>query len=108
MPKKIREESDTRIQLILSLNKEFENITSQKVEIEEITAKAELLVSLHEQERLWGSLDEAYRIAALSYARAGRAWDAVKWTMKSTEVYLITSGSRERVVNDLKAMGELL
>ena len=70
-------------------------------------SKAELLVSLYEQEKLYGAMEDPYRIAALSYAKAGKVWEAVKWTMKATEAFLIAEGSREKMVQDMKEMGEI-
>jgi len=96
-----------RINLILQLNKEFEKITSSSKVIQDMISKAELLVSLYEQEKLYGAMEDPYRIAALSYAKAGKVWEAVKWTMKATEAFLIAEGSREKMVQDMKEMGEI-
>ncbi|KAH8591234.1 hypothetical protein B0O99DRAFT_632945 [Bisporella sp. PMI_857] len=104
MPRAFRKESDARIKLILSLNKEFENIIKADFEIEDMLGKAELLVSLYEQERLTGSMEDPYRIATLAYAKAGHSSEAVKWTMKATEAYLISEGNRQRIVKDLELL----
>ena len=104
MPSIFREESDLRIKQILKLNKEFDDISSTSKAIQDMIPKAELLVSLYEQERLTGSMEEPYRIAAMSYAKAGRIWEAVKWAMKATDAYLITEGSRESMIEELKGM----
>ena len=39
---------------------------------------AELLISLYEQERMWGPIAEAYALAALEYNGIGQAWTAQK------------------------------
>ena len=65
-------------------------------------AKAELLVSLYEQEDLWVTIEVAYRVAALSYTKAKKPWEAVKWTMKATEAWVLSDGSRDALMEDLE------
>jgi len=96
-----------RIKLILQLNKEFEDITTSNKAIQDIVPKAELLVSLYEQEKLYGAMEDPYRIAALSFAKVGKVWEAIKWTMKATEAFLIAEGSREKIVEEMKGNGAL-
>jgi len=107
MPEAFRKESDMRVKLILQLNKEFEDITNRSKVIQDSIPKAELLVSLYEQERLSGAMEDPYRIAALSFARVGRVWEAVKWTMKATEAFMIAEGSRDKIVEEMKENGHL-
>ena len=82
----------------------------QEEDVEEMVAKAELLVSLYErkQERLSGSMEDAYLIAALSYAKSKKGWQAMKWAMRATEAYLFTELSRERVVGEMAELNNRL
>ena len=96
-----------RIKLIVQLNKEFEGISRSSKAIEDMIPKAEVLVSLYDQEKLYGAMEDPYRIAALSFMKAGRVWEAVKWTMKATEAFLIAEGNSQSMVNDMKEMGQL-
>jgi len=108
-----RNESDRRIALILQIKSEFDNIMDvdqdeEEEDVEEMVAKADLLVSLYEQERLSGSMEDAYRIAALSYAKSRKGWQAMKWAMKATEAHLFTELSRERVVGEMAELNDRL
>lgn len=98
----MRAESDRRIKLIVDIKPEFNTIIDADYSsLDEKIAKAEFLVSLHEQERLYGSMEDVYRIAALSYSKAGRMWEALKWTMKATDAYLFTEAGREPIVREI-------
>ncbi|KAG9247959.1 hypothetical protein BJ878DRAFT_413818 [Calycina marina] len=97
-----RAESDMRIELISSLAAELEQeIPSASNSSGNLVPKAELLVSLYEQERLDSSMEEPYRLAALANAKLGKVWEVVKWTMKATEAMIISEGSRARMVDEL-------
>ncbi|CZR54914.1 uncharacterized protein PAC_04799 [Phialocephala subalpina] len=65
---------------------------------------AELLVGLYEQERLYASVADAYRIAALAYAAKGMEWKAVMWAMRAVEAGLIHDGPRGDGVLDMKRL----
>jgi len=73
---------------------------------QELTAKVgrtELLVSLSEQERLFGSMGEPYLALALAYNAIGREWEAEKWAMKATDELLLSEGPKDEKVRE--AMG---
>lgn len=63
---------------------------------------AELLVSLYEQERLYASISDAYRLAALAYSSVGNEWLAVKWAMKALEGALILDEPMAVEVQDME------
>ncbi|KUJ08751.1 SET domain-containing protein [Mollisia scopiformis] len=65
---------------------------------------AELLVGLFEQERLYASIVDAYRVAALAYAAKGMEWRAVMWAMRAVEAGLIHDGPRGAGVLDMKRL----
>ena len=66
---------------------------------------AELLVSLYEQERMWGPIAEAYAFAALEYNGAGDPWTAQKFARLSVEAGLIYGGPHD---DDVGQMEQLL
>ena len=69
---------------------------------------AELLISLYEQERLWASVADGYRLAALCAASVGNNWRAVKWAMRAVETGLIHDGpGDEEVVGEPEGALEL-
>jgi hypothetical protein len=104
MPETLIKESDARISLIQSLSIEFDGFEQGELPIEDMIAKAKLLVSLYEQERLWLMIEQAYRILALSYVKAGRTWNAMKWIMKATDAYILSEGTRNTMINDIERM----
>ena len=61
---------------------------------------AELYISLHEQEELWGMMYEAYAYAAQEYNGVGDPWTAIKYAMLAVEFGVTAvgpSGSRSLV-----------
>jgi hypothetical protein len=52
----------------------------------------ELLISLYEQKRLYGSIAEAYVLAALAYNAVDSEWMATKNGMKALETGIINDG----------------
>ena len=93
--------SDERIRLIVKLTEILEDWNSDR---KATPAMADLLVSLYEQERLYASIADAYRLAALAYNAVGNEWTAVKYAMKAVEVGIINSGPQDV---DVKDSGEL-
>jgi hypothetical protein len=65
---------------------------------------AELLISLYEQERLWASVADGYRLAALCAASVGNNWRAVKWAMRAVETGLIHDGPGDEEVGDVRRL----
>ncbi|KAH8889275.1 SET domain-containing protein [Thozetella sp. PMI_491] len=68
--------SDDRITQIRSLLPEFK---SYKAGSRATPSMAELLISLYQQENLWGPMYEAYTYAALEYNGVGEPWTATKY-----------------------------
>lgn len=102
-------ESNRRITHIKKLTEAFEETDTTerqggKRKMKGTPEMAELLISLYEQERLYASVAEAYRLAALSYSAVGNEWVAVKWAMKAVETGLIHDGPRGGEVLDMKRL----
>ena len=74
--------SDSRINQIDALVKE---LRSYKPESQATPEMAELLISLYQQENLWGMMYEAYTYAALEYNGAGQPWTAIKYARLAIE-----------------------
>lgn len=73
-------------------------------DLQALPAKAELLISLSEQERLEGSMGDAFMWAARAYNAVGREWEAEKWAMKAAEELLLSEGPRDRGLKDMKEL----
>jgi hypothetical protein len=67
-------------------------------------AKAELLISLSEQERLLGSMGDAYMAAALAYNAVGRQWEAERWAMMAVDEFLVSEGPTDDRVKDMRIL----
>lgn len=66
---------------------------------------AELVVSLYDQERMWGPIAEAYALAAIEYNGVGDAWTAMRFARKAVEAGLLYGGPGDE---DVRVMQELL
>ncbi|KAG9228295.1 hypothetical protein BJ875DRAFT_527639 [Amylocarpus encephaloides] len=90
------EASDGRIEAINQLVEVLagtKNRTDNRVTTDEEKPKmAELLVDLYEQERLYSHVADAWMWVALLYQKAGKKWEALKWTYRSEEGILIHEG----------------
>jgi hypothetical protein len=62
---------------------------------------AELLISLYEQEKLWGMLSEVYRYAALEWNGIGEPWTATKYARLAIEYGIYSSGPKDGDVADM-------
>ncbi|KAF8854581.1 SET domain-containing protein [Acephala macrosclerotiorum] len=100
-------ESNRRIVKINELLKSFgeldEDVKGKKT-VGGTPEMAELLVGLYDQERLYASVADAYRVAALAYSARGMEWKAVMWGMRAVEAGLIHDGPRGDGVLDMKRL----
>ncbi|KAK4151243.1 hypothetical protein C8A00DRAFT_17328, partial [Chaetomidium leptoderma] len=97
------EESDARIRQIGMIKGEMGDWGGGSRASPEM---AELLVALYEMERLWGSLYEAYTLAALEYNAVGDAWTAVKYGRMGVEWAIPMVGEGDDDVTELRALVE--
>ncbi|KAJ9142039.1 SET domain-containing protein [Coniochaeta hoffmannii] len=93
--------SDDRLAQIAELAPEFGKIRSESRATPQM---AELVVSLYEQERLWGMMDEAYRNAAVEWNGVGEPWTATKYARLAVEYGIYTSGEKDRDVADMEEL----
>ncbi|KAH6850045.1 hypothetical protein B0I37DRAFT_390386 [Chaetomium sp. MPI-CAGE-AT-0009] len=66
----------------------------------------ELLVALYEMEQLWGSMHEAYAMAALEFSGVGDAWTAVKYASLGLEWGIPMLGEEDEEVEELRSLAE--
>jgi len=97
------EASDMRIRKIKELRPKMRNWKPSSVATPQM---AELLVSLYEEEKLWGSMYHAYSFAAFEYNAVGDAWSAIKYAMKSYEWGVPIIGDKAADVVEMKKMAE--
>ncbi|OIW33767.1 SET domain-containing protein [Coniochaeta ligniaria NRRL 30616] len=90
--------SDDRLRQIEELRPEFNKFRSASRATPQM---AELLVSLYEQERLWGMMDEAYRYAAVEWNAVGEPWTATKYARLAIEHGIYLSGEKDGDVADM-------
>lgn len=64
----------------------------------------ELLVSLFEQEGLYGSIFEAYTYTAIEYNGAGEPWLATKYARLAIKHGLASSGPKDPDVIEMKEL----
>ncbi|GAB1320204.1 hypothetical protein MFIFM68171_10414 [Madurella fahalii] len=62
---------------------------------------AELIISLYEQEKLWGKIPAAYYFAATEYNGAGDPWTAMKYAHLAIEVGIPSLGVNSHHVKDM-------
>jgi hypothetical protein len=67
---------------------------------------AELIISLYEQERLWGKMPGALVFAALEFNAAGDPWTAVKYARRAIEVSIPILGENSKEVRQMKKLAE--
>jgi hypothetical protein len=65
---------------------------------------AELLVALHEQERLHVPIALAYEAATYAYSIAGDEYKTMKWASKAVEAMTILYGSDHPLTADLEVL----
>ncbi|KAB5558025.1 hypothetical protein GE09DRAFT_1173128 [Coniochaeta sp. 2T2.1] len=94
--------SDDRLRQIAELRPEFNR---HRRESSRATPQmAELMVSLYEQEKLWGWMQEAYRYAAVEWNGAGEPWTASKYASLAVEYGIYCSGERDGDVEDMEEL----
>jgi len=72
------------------------------------TSKAELLISLYEQEELWGPIHEAYQVAAWELKNSGDVWAAERYARLALETGMVYRGSGHREVVEMERFIEKL
>lgn len=77
-----------------------------KADLTAMVGKAYLLVSLSEQERLFGGMGDSFMAAALAYNAVGNEWEAEKWAMKAADEILVSDGPADRRVQIMKRLSE--
>lgn len=90
--------SDERIRQIKRIRRQLENYEPGSSATPEM---ADLFVSLYEQERLSGSIYEAYTFAAIEWNGAGEPWKAVRYARLAIEAGLASAGPKDRDVNEM-------
>ncbi|KAM7205101.1 hypothetical protein V8F33_001342 [Rhypophila sp. PSN 637] len=95
--------SDSRIQQIKEIAEDLQN---QDGDSRANPQMAELFISLHEQEELWGMMYEAYTYAAQEYNGAGDPWTAIKYAQLAVEWGITAVGPLESNVVDMKKLAE--
>ncbi|KAF2193906.1 SET domain-containing protein [Zopfia rhizophila CBS 207.26] len=94
-------ESDARLLQIEGLEGKLDDWTDKSEATPEM---AEMLLSLFEQERLYGSLGGAYKAAAMAYSSFGDRWNAIRYARRSIEYSILDKGFRD---SDVYAMKQL-
>ena len=105
-------ESNRRVTEIVKITKILNEVVSQNETEREASRKhvtaaaemAELLVSLYEQEKLYASIADGYRLAALVHSSIGNEWRAVKWAILAANVGLIHDGPEDEEVLDMRRL----
>ncbi|KAG7290875.1 hypothetical protein NEMBOFW57_000880 [Staphylotrichum longicolle] len=98
-------ESDARIAQIAKLREELRD-WGRGERSRACPEMAELLVGLYEMERLWGTMHEAYTLAALEYNAAGDPWTAVKYARMGVEWGIPMLGEGDEDVRELRRLAE--
>lgn len=96
-------ESDARIKQIKRVRKQLESYEPGSAATPQM---AELMVSLYEQERLSGSIYEAYTFAAIEWNGAGDPSTAVRYARLAIEAGLASAGPRDRDVAEMIRLAE--
>ncbi|KAK4192050.1 hypothetical protein QBC35DRAFT_261721 [Podospora australis] len=97
------EASDARLRQIRELNGDFGDWTPES---RASPPMAELIIGLYQQEKLWGSLYEAYVFAALEYNAAGEPWTAVKYARLAIDWGIPVVGPKDADVKEMQSLAE--
>ncbi|CAN8096393.1 unnamed protein product [Discula destructiva] len=95
--------SDDRIRQIKSIRKQLEDYSTDSAATPQM---ADLFVSLYEQERLDGSIYEAYAFAAIEWNGVGEPWEAVRYARLAIEYGLAAVGPRDEDVVEMSELAE--
>lgn len=93
--------SDARIKQIRQIRKQLEDYTTASSATPQM---ADLFVSMYEQERLDGSIYEAYAFAAIEWNGVGEPWNAVRYAQLAIEFGLASVGPKDKDVKELKRL----
>ncbi|TQV90370.1 phosphotransferase enzyme family protein [Cordyceps javanica] len=87
---------------------EIEEILEDFDEDEEIMSStmALTLISLYEQERLYGPLAEAYRFAATAFCAEGDVWNTVKYANLAIEIGMLENGFDSENLESLRRLSD--
>ena len=94
--------SDSRIALIERLFKELSDYSP--VTGHGTPQMAELLVSLHEQERMNGPIANAYALAAREWSGIGDVYNAMRYAHLAVEAGLLYEGPHAKDVRDMERL----
>ncbi|KAK3333942.1 hypothetical protein B0T19DRAFT_449237 [Cercophora scortea] len=97
------EASDARIKQINDIKPDFRNWEPDSRASPQM---AELLISLSEQEQLWGMMYEAYALAALEYNGVGDPWTAIKYARLAVEWGIWSVGEKQDDVVEMARLAE--
>ncbi|KND92708.1 SET domain-containing protein 5 [Tolypocladium ophioglossoides CBS 100239] len=90
--------SDARLHQMHALEERLQDWETASPEI------ALAFVSLYEQERLYASISDAYRFAALTFCAEGQRWSAIKYARLAIEIGMLNDGFLDE---DVKQMMKL-
>ncbi|KAK3944564.1 SET domain-containing protein [Diplogelasinospora grovesii] len=93
--------SDDRIQQINELTSEFRNYRPESRANPQL---AELVISLYEQEQLYGMMYQMYTFAALEYNGVGDPWTATKYARLAIEWGLWSVGETDSDVVEMESL----
>lgn len=93
--------SDDRISQIKELREELADYRPSSRATPQM---AELIISMYEQERAWGTLTEAYTLAAIEWNGVGEAWTATKYARLAIEHGLATNWEESGDVMQMKKL----
>lgn len=95
--------SDERIRQIKRIRRQLENYEAGSSATPQM---ADLMVSLYEQERLSGSIYEAYTFAAIEWNGVGEPWQAVRYARLAIEAGLASAGPKDRDVREMTRLAD--
>lgn len=95
--------SDDRIRQIKRIRRQLEDYGAGSSATPQM---ADLMVSLYQQERLSGSIYEAYTFAAIEWNGAGEPWNAVRYARLAIEAGLASAGPKDRDVVEMVKLAD--
>lgn len=95
--------SDQRIKQIKKIRKQLEDYSTESAATPQM---ADLFVSLYEQDRLDGTIYEAYAFAAIEWNGVGEPWQAVRYARLAIEYGLAAVGPNDQDVIEMKVLAD--
>jgi hypothetical protein len=92
--------SDARLGQIEALTNHLEDEQTASPQI------ARTLISLYKQERLYASLGDAYRLAALTFCAEGHHWSTIQHALLAIEFGMLNDGFGSEDVELMKSLAE--